>query len=106
MSYRFMRIIVFFDLPNTTIENRRTYSAFRKYLLRNGFMMLQESVYCKLVLNAVVANAVINNVKKNVPQEGLVELLTITERQFSKMEILTGEAHDDVLNNDERLVCL
>jgi len=101
-----MRILVFFDLPITTLENRRAYSTFRKYLLRNGFMMLQESVYCKLALNAVVANAIIGNVKQNAPQEGLVELLTVTERQFSKMEILTGEAHDDVLNSDERLVCL
>lgn len=101
-----MRILVFFDLPVTTLENRREYSRFRKYLLRNGFMMLQESVYCKIALNAVVAGAVIGNVKQNVPQEGLVELLTVTEKQFSRMEVLLGEAHNEVLNSDERLVFL
>lgn len=69
-------------------------------------MMLQESVYCKLALNAVVAGAVISNVKLNLPREGLVELLTVTERQFSRMEVLLGEAHDEVLNSDERLVFL
>lgn len=106
MSYRFMRVLVFFDLPVTTLENRREYNRFRKYLLRNGFMMLQESVYCKLALNAVVAGAVISNVKLNLPREGLVELLTVTERQFSRMEVLLGEAHDEVLNSDERLVFL
>lgn len=101
-----MRILVFFDLPITTLENRKAYSRFRKFLIQNGFMMLQESVYCKLALNAVAAEAVINNVKLNVPKEGLVELLTVTERQFSRMEILIGEAHNEVLNSDERLVFL
>ena len=101
-----MRVLVFFDLPVTTLENRREYNRFRKYLLRNGFMMLQESVYCKLALNAVVAGAVISNVKLNLPREGLVELLTVSERQFSRMEVLLGEAHDEVLNSDERLVFL
>ena len=46
-----MRVLVFFDLPVITSENRRAYSKFRKFLLKNGFMMLQESVYCKLALN-------------------------------------------------------
>lgn len=106
MSYRFMRILVFFDLPITTLENRKAYSKFRKFLIKNGFLMLQESVYCKLALNAVAAGAIINNVKLNIPKEGLVELLTVTERQFSRMEILVGEAHNEIINSDERLVFL
>ena len=101
-----MRILVLFDLPITTLENKRSYRAFRKYLLKNGFMMMQESVYCKLALNAVVAGAIINNVKLNLPPDGLVQLLTVTERQFSRMEVLLGEEHNDVLNSDERLVIL
>lgn len=69
-------------------------------------MMMQESVYCKIALNAVVADAIIKKVKLNLPQEGLVQLLTVTERQFSRMEVLVGQAHNDVLNSDERLVVL
>lgn len=99
-----MRILVLFDLPITTLENKR--SLFRKYLLKNGFMMMQESVYCKIALNAIAADAIIKKVKLNLPQEGLVQLLTVTERQFSRMEVLVGEAHNDVLNSDERLVVL
>lgn len=101
-----MRILVLFDLPITTLENKRSYRAFRKYLLKNGFMMMQESVYCKIALNAVVAGAIINNVKLNLPPDGLVQLLTVTERQFSRMEVLLGEEYNDVLNSDERLVIL
>ena len=40
-----MRVLVLFDLPVTTVEGRREYRKFRKYLTSNGFMMLQESVY-------------------------------------------------------------
>lgn len=45
-----MRILVFFDLPVTTGEERRAYTKFRKFLIKDGFLMLQESVYCKLAL--------------------------------------------------------
>ena len=48
MSYRYMRVMVFFDLPTVTSANRRDYAQFRKYLVKSGFIMLQESVYCKL----------------------------------------------------------
>lgn len=47
MSYRFMRMFIFFDLPVITTENRRNYARFRKFLIKNGFIMMQESVYCK-----------------------------------------------------------
>lgn len=70
-----MRILVLFDLPITTLENKRSYRIFRKYLLKNGFMMMQESVYCKIALNAIAADAIIKKVKLNLPREGLVQLL-------------------------------
>ncbi|NSG90451.1 CRISPR-associated endonuclease Cas2 [Blautia faecis] len=101
-----MRVLVFFDLPVVTSENRRAYSKFRKFLLKNGFIMLQESVYCKLALNGTAVNAIIDNVHRNKPQEGLVQLLTVTEKQYSKMDIIIGEMKSEVLDSDERLVIL
>lgn len=106
MSYRFLRVLVFFDLPVVTSENRRAYSKFRKFLLKNGFIMLQESVYCKLALNGTAVNAIIDNVHRNKPQEGLAQLLTVTEKQYSKMDIIIGEMKSEVLDSDERLVIL
>lgn len=106
MSYRFMRVIVFFDLPTTTAENRREYTRFRKYLLKSGFLMMQESVYSKMTLNKTAADAVVLNVKKNKPSEGIVQLMTVTEKQFSRMEYICGEFSSDVLNTDERLVII
>lgn len=104
MSYRFMRVIVFFDLPTIELEERREYTKFRKFLLKSGFIMMQESVYCKLALNTTVANAIVENVKKNSPEKGLVQLLTITEKQFSKMEWIVGEKNTEIVDSDERLV--
>ena len=101
-----MRILVFFDLPVLTLENRRAYSKFRKHLLKSGFMMLQESVYCKLALNGSVANAIIENVHKNKPEQGLVQLLMVTEKQYAKMDIIVGDVKNEVLDSDERLVVL
>lgn len=68
--------------------------------------MLQESVYCKLALNGTAVNAIIDNVHRNKPQEGLAQLLTVTEKQYSKMDIIIGEMKSEVLDSDERLVIL
>lgn len=101
-----MRVVVFFDLPIVTSENRKNYTKFRKMLLKNGFLMLQESVYCKLALNGSAVNAIVENIHKNKPPEGLVQILTITEKQYSKMDIVVGTLKSDMLDTDERLVIL
>lgn len=106
MSYRFMRIIVFFDLPTETAAERRQYSRFRKMLIKNGFLMMQESVYCRMVLNLSVQKSVIDILEKNKPSSGLVQVLTVTEKQFAGMKYLIGEYKTDVIDSDERLVIL
>lgn len=95
-----------FDLPTLTSGDLREYRRFRKFLITSGFMMLQESVYCKLVQNSSVASTVTDNVRKNKPPEGLVQVLSVTERQYAKMEIIIGESYKDILDSDERLVII
>lgn len=106
MSYRFMRVLVMFDLPTETAENRRNYTKFRKYLIKSGFMMMQQSVYVRLALNQTNAKGMIDSVKKNKPPEGIVQIITITEKQYSKMEIISGEYSNDTVDTDERLLML
>ena len=106
MSYRFMRVLVMFDLPVVTAHDRREYAKFRKYLLKSGFLMLQESVYCKLVLNSTMADSLVDNLRKNKPESGLVQALKITEKQYEKMEFIVGTNCSEVLDSDERLVIL
>lgn len=106
MSYRYMRIMVFFDLPTESLDDKRNYRKFRKFLIASGFLMMQESVYCKLALNQTVANTVAAQVRKNVPPEGKIQMMIVTERQFARMEYLVGERQDSVIENDETLVIL
>jgi len=101
-----MRIMVFFDLPTLTSKDMREYRRFRKYLIKTGFIMNQESVYSKLALNTTVANAVIKNIKKNKPEAGLVQMLCVTEIQYSKMEYIIGSKKTGVLDDDKRLVVI
>ncbi len=106
MSYRYMRVIVMFDLPVLTAQNRREYTRFRKHLLKNGFLMMQESIYCKLAQNATAADGIVDNVRKNKPEKGLVQVMKITEKQYSKIECIVGKNQSEVLDTDERLVIL
>ena len=106
MNYRFMRMIVFFDLPTETEAERREYRKFRKVLIKNGFIMMQESVYCRMVLNATVRDSVAETIKNGKPPDGIVQLLTVTEKQFSGMTYITGQYKTDVVDSDERLVFL
>lgn len=106
MSYRYMRVIVMFDLPVLTSAQRREYGRFRRYLIKSGFLMLQESVYCKLAPNSNVGDIIVENVRKNKPTEGLVQALRVTEKQFAKMDYICGSSSNNVLDSDERIVII
>lgn len=106
VMYRFMRIIVLFDLPTETSEDRKSYTKFRKYLIKKGFLMMQESVYVKLTLNGSASHSVMEGLRKNKPSKGIVQALIITERQYASMECLVGKVTTDILNTDERTVII
>ena len=101
-----MRILIMFDLPLETAKNRSDYARFRKYLIKSGFLMMQESIYCKLASNSSVGEVLVENIRKNKPPEGLVQVLKITEKQYAKMECIVGRSASEVLDTDERLVIL
>ena len=101
-----MRLIVFFDLPVTTPTGKRAYTQFRKFLIENGFVMLQESVYSKICLNQNAANALVDHVRRNAPADGLVQLLQVTEKQFANMEMIIGESESDVITTSDRVVII
>ena len=106
MSYRYMRTLCFFDLPVLTVQDKREYRKFRKYLIKSGFLQEQESVYSKLVQNISAADAIIENVRKNKPPTGLVQILKVTEKQYENMDFIVGQRITNVLDSDERLVIL
>lgn len=101
-----MRILVMYDLPTVTAKEKKIHHSFQKFLVQSGFLMMQESIYCKLAQNQQAADAIIKQIKKQVPQTGLVQVLTITEKQFAKIEYLVGEKTSEVIDTDERVIIL
>ena len=85
-----MRMILMFDMPTDTAEERKAYRKFRKFLLSEGFIMHQYSVYSKA----------------NNPKKGNITILTVTEKQFARMIYLYGDKNTSIANSDERLVFL
>ncbi len=106
MIYRFMRIIIFFDLPSITKKDHREYTKFVKYIKSQGFSMFQESVYTKLCLNETVVNSTMKNIKANLPKDGFVSCLTLSEKQFQSIECILGDFKSDVVISDERVLKL
>lgn len=106
MSYRYMRMILMFDMPVDTAEERKAYRKFRKFLIDEGFIMHQFSIYSKLLLNNSANSAMIERLKTHNPKKGNITLLTVTEKQFSRMIYLSGERNTSAANSDTRLVFL
>ena len=103
---RYMRLIVFFDLPVKTAKQRKDYRQFRKFLLKDGYLQLQESVYAKLVVNDGVAGAAVARMRKNRPPAGLVQIMKVSEAAYATMEYITGnrKAYDEVDTMEELLI--
>jgi CRISPR-associated protein Cas2 len=101
-----MRTIVFFDLPNVYAKDRRNYVLFRKFLINEGFIMLQESVYSKICLNSVQMQLLAERIRKNSPKKGIIQILNVTEKQYAQMEYVIGDSNTKIINSDERLVIL
>lgn len=106
MSYRYMRLIVMFDLPVNRNELLKEYAYFRKFLIKEGFIMMQESIYCKLLLNSTNLNLLSEKIRKNKPTKGIVQLLKITEKQFADIEYLVGKQQTKIEETDKRLIIL
>ncbi|NLM63639.1 MAG: CRISPR-associated endonuclease Cas2 [Mollicutes bacterium] len=101
-----MRCIVFFDLPTVTYHDRKNYERFRKYLLSEGFIMMQESVYTKLTLTPTTMELLKRRIRKNVPPKGLVQMLVVTEKQFASIEYLVGNRNNEYIDSTSRMVIL
>ena len=103
MGYRFMRTMVFFDLPTETADDRKNYARFRKFLIKDGFMMLQYSVYTKLAINKTVSKQIRNRLEQNKPKSGNIAVMEVTEKQFADIEWILGNKQGNILDTTDRL---
>lgn len=100
---KFMRLLVFFDLPTTTASERKAATKFRNFLLKDGYHMVQYSVYARVCngMDAVAKHE--NRLHSNLPPNGSIRLLTLTEKQYSSIKILLGEPNYDDFNTADTL---
>lgn len=88
---RYMRLLVFFDLPVKTKKERFFASRFRRDLQNAGFMMLQYSVYCRVCKGQDSVNLYVLLLSKIVPPRGSIRVLSITDMQYARMTVLLGK---------------
>ena len=90
-AYRALWLMVMFDLPVVEKEDRRNYTRFHNSLLKDGFMMLQYSVYARYLPSEEAAEVHRRRTRRALPPAGQVRLLALTDHQFGKMEVYYGK---------------
>ncbi|MFY9199185.1 MAG: CRISPR-associated endonuclease Cas2 [Acutalibacteraceae bacterium] len=88
---KFMRILIFFDLPVTSKQQRKVATQFRSFLLKDGYTMVQYSIYSRVCNGYDAVSKHKERIYKNLPDNGSVRLLVLTEKQYSSIEILVGK---------------
>ncbi len=88
---KFMRIMVFFDLPVQTKKQRREATRFRNFLLTDGYHMIQYSVYARVCNGTDAVEKHRRRIKDNLPDNGSIRMLVITEKQYESIDILLGK---------------
>lgn len=91
MHSSFMRLIVIFDLPTETKTDLRNYRKFVKFLINEGFLRIQYSVYGKLCINSDSAKTATKKVTKNAPSKGDIRYLVITETQYQNIVSINNQ---------------
>lgn len=100
-----MRLLIMFDLPMDNNSEKREYREFRQFLIKNGFLMLQYSVYARICTNQEMVNNYIKKVEKVLPSDGAVRGLVITEKQYEKMKIFLGKkSKNESIITDKKLI--
>lgn len=84
-------LFAMFDLPVDSKERRRAYTRFRNNLLKMGFTMLQYSVYCRYCPDEDSSKPYRKHIRAVLPADGQVRLVSVTDRQFGKMEVFFGK---------------
>jgi len=99
-----MWIIVLFDLPTDDPQARKDYTVFRKFLLEDGYSMMQYSVYMRHCSSEENAQVHCRRVKSHLPPDGEVRIVKITDKQFSKMEVYFGKKRKPIEKAPEQLM--
>lgn len=90
-AYRIMWLFVFFDLPTETAKDRKNYTKFRKCLIKDGFTMMQFSVYIRHCASKESAQVHTKRIETCVPSKGQVSIMEITDKQYGNIKNFWGK---------------
>ncbi len=101
---KYMWLMVFFDLPVTSKEQRRTATRFRNFLLKDGYVMLQFSVYARVCNGQERVDKHLKRLQSVLPHQGSIRALQVTEQQYGRMKILLGTVKEPEKKGPEQLL--
>ena len=102
-EYRIMWVLIFFDLPTETSEERKIASKFRKEIMQDGFTMFQFSIYLRHCASRENAEVHIKRTKDKLPSKGHIGIMCVTDKQFGMMEIFQGKKEAPPTNTPKQL---
>ncbi|RNM31318.1 CRISPR-associated endonuclease Cas2 [Absicoccus porci] len=105
-NFRFMRLLIFFDLPVKTKPQIKQYREFIKYLKNDGFIRVQYSVYAKLCINKDCAQTISKRIRLNAPAEGDIRYMIISELQYQHITNInnTHNLDENITTADRTLI--
>ncbi len=99
-----MWLFVFFDLPTKTKANRRDAARFRNFLLKDGYLMVQFSVYARICNGKDRVDKHQKRLRASVPEKGSIRVMQVTDKQYERTKILVGESKNNEKTKTEQLV--
>lgn len=102
-AYRIMWLFVFFDLPVKTKKQRKAATLFRKNLEKDGFSMMQFSVYTRHCGSKESMDVHIRRVKLMIPPQGKTSILKVTDKQYGDIINFLGKEKDIILKAPQQL---
>lgn len=107
MKYKIMRMLCMFDLPVDTEKEKRAYRIFRKNLIKEGFVMIQFSIYVRTCPSREYAHRLEKRIRRIAPDKGNVRLLTVTEKQYDDMVMIVGsKSEKETAIGTDRMIIL
>ncbi len=83
-------LVVAFDLPVGTRQQRKEATTFRHFLLDDGYLMVQFSVYARACVSFARQQTHLERVKGNLPPEGSVRAIFVTRAQWERSFVIQG----------------
>ncbi len=92
-----------FDLPVATRAQSHNATAFRNFLLDEGFEMSQFSIYARFCNGKEQFESFLRRIEINLPPAGDVHILGFTDRQYENMVRFSGSTRGKRRKNPDQL---